>query len=320
MQPPPGISKALLRRVRKHMAASNPESTVVAVDDESDSETIASRLRQLTGTSHASIRDLLTKPTVTDEHVQCYLTRQKVGNALTYQLHMPLSDTYDLHCFSAKVVSGRSIGHPTDGRCYVISFNEMLAAAEDDDYAGDGPICTVRSDRPAMQYTALDTSTPQKELLHASFVTACREASNDNLPQVNLALPLVDALGNVPKEPRVPPNAKEGLGTLKALLTAAPTGEEAAKKGVVVFRAREPEWNEEAQMPVLDFQGRALLASSKNMQLTPRDDNPEQLEYHYLMGKVDDARSNVDFCGPWSCLQALAFALVEFDNASAPMK
>ena len=73
-------------------------------------------------------------------------------------------------------------------------------------------------------------------------------------------------------------------------------------------------------MPVLDFQGRALLASSKNMQLTPRDDNPEQLEYHYLMGKVDDARSNVDFCGPWSCLQALAFALVEFDNASAPMK
>ena len=34
------------------------------------------------------------------------------------------------------------------------------------------------------------------------------------------------------------------------------------------------------------------------------------------MGKVDDDRFNVDFQFPFSALQAFAFAIVVFDNAS----
>ena len=42
--------------------------------------------------------------------------------------------------------------------------------------------------------------------------------------------------------------------------------------------------------------------------------DPEDVRF--LMGKVEENRFNVDFKGPFSCLQAFAVALIVFDNSS----
>ena len=83
----------------------------------------------------------------------------------------------------------------------------------------------------------------------------------------------------------------------------------------VIFKNREPKWSPASNMYQLDFQGRATMASCKNIQLEPMRAGSEA-DVRFLMGKVDDNKFNVDFSYPFSVLQAFAFTLVVFDNSS----
>ena len=55
----------------------------------------------------------------------------------------------------------------------------------------------------------------------------------------------------------------------------------------------QPKWNEASKMYQLDFQGRATMASCKNIQLHAK--NGPDSDVCFLMGKVDDNKFNVDF-------------------------
>jgi len=74
-----------------------------------------------------------------------------------------------------------------------------------------------------------------------------------------------------------------------------------------------PTWNEELRTYTLEYNGRATLASVKNIQLVPEG----SAELHFQMGKVSEHRFNVDWKAPVSPIQAFAIALSVFDNKLA---
>jgi hypothetical protein len=200
-----------------------------------------------------------------------------------------------------------------------------------------------------MDYTAFDNATPPQEMLRATFSTACRDVKNP--AAVEVTVPFLharearqstgDAQNKLLKRPSgaflqalasplaavgstvstfMPPRRPSGArrqSDLQEKSAPATTADGSAPVGVKVLRDRKPEWVSDE--PVLDFFGRAALASSKNMQLVLRDD-VEELNFRFLMGKADAKRTNVDYCAPLSCAQAFAFALALFDNASPPLK
>ena len=300
---------AILRQIKRN-ALRRGAPPPIEVTAESDVGTKLRRLQQLTGTTHADMRTLLTTPMGSGLPVTGFLARVKDGRRLKYELHIDLSPTCALHCFTVKIVAGKSIGYPSDGRCYQISYQA--------DGASEETICTVRSNRAAMEYTAVSASLPPTEVLHAHFKRACRDAAPGKLPSVEFVIPSTDAGGKaVTVEAPSGSVDSDGFGDGKGALLAKLRADAA---GLQVFMNKDPEWSEEQQMPVLDFWGRAELASSKNMQLTPREVDEEAIDYHFLLGKVNDDDFNVDVCGPFSVLQATAIAVIVFDNATAPMK
>ena len=168
----------------------------------------------------------------------------------------------------------------------------------------------VRSDRKAVEYWLYDDgANPEKkeehgplrrEMLFVSFVNSLR---NRNPGAMEVVVPGVDAAGDA--VPIRPSAGKDGIQELlkKNDLTS-----------IVPLKNREPKWNPQSNMYQLDFNGRATLASCKNIQLHPK--NGADSDVVFLMGKVEENKFNVDFKAPLSCMQAFAFALIVFDNSS----
>jgi tubby-related protein 1 len=86
------------------------------------------------------------------------------------------------------------------------------------------------------------------------------------------------------------------------------------KEGLTLLVNKPPIWSDELGTYTLEYNGRATLASVKNMQLVPHDD-PNNLVFQ--MGKVSDTRFNLDFKAPLSPVQAFAIALTVFDTKLA---
>ncbi|KAI9366051.1 Tub family-domain-containing protein [Zopfochytrium polystomum] len=89
---------------------------------------------------------------------------------------------------------------------------------------------------------------------------------------------------------------------------------ERAKTGmdqdIVVLQNKTPQWNEDTQSFVLNFNSRVLLASVKNFQIVHDDD----LDYIIMQfGRVNENRFALDFRYPLSAVQAFAIALTSFD-------
>ncbi|CAD8166309.1 unnamed protein product [Paramecium octaurelia] len=80
---------------------------------------------------------------------------------------------------------------------------------------------------------------------------------------------------------------------------------ESKPKNFQEFQNREAEYCPEAKMFVLPFYNRALIASSKNLQLCQKDNN----KVFFLLGKIDKGLYNLDFQWPISPLQAFQIAM-----------
>ncbi|KAJ3132263.1 hypothetical protein HDU90_007455 [Geranomyces variabilis] len=103
---------------------------------------------------------------------------------------------------------------------------------------------------------------------------------------------------------RVPLNPIDDRDTLSGRLRNGNDRE------ILKLHNKAPQWNDETQSFVLNFNGRVTLASVKNFQIVHDDD----LDYIILQfGRVSDDTFTVDFQYPMSCVQAFAIALTSFD-------
>ena len=85
------------------------------------------------------------------------------------------------------------------------------------------------------------------------------------------------------------------------------------------LRNKEPEWSDELGAYTLEYNGRATLASVKNIQWSPptrrsRAGTPSSC---FQLGKVSDDRFNVDWKAPLSAMQAFGVVGSAFDAVLA---
>ncbi|KAJ3130349.1 hypothetical protein HK098_002578 [Nowakowskiella sp. JEL0407] len=79
---------------------------------------------------------------------------------------------------------------------------------------------------------------------------------------------------------------------------------------ILTLHNKQPQWNDDTQSFVLNFNGRVSMASVKNFQIVHDDD----MEYIIMQfGRVAPDRFTIDFRYPMSPLQAFAIALTSFD-------
>ncbi|CAG8640321.1 1807_t:CDS:2 [Paraglomus brasilianum] len=85
-------------------------------------------------------------------------------------------------------------------------------------------------------------------------------------------------------------------------------------RDILVLHNKSPQWNEETESYVLNFNGRVTLASVKNFQIVHDND----LDYIIMQfGRVSDDTFTMDFMYPICPLQAFAIALTSFDGKLA---
>lgn len=263
-------------------------------------------LHAVLGSRHADLRSLLLEPACSPKLVRCYVVRHKsrMGGGHRFDFFMSLSPTNDMYCFTGKKQS------VAKGCYYSISLDQEESKRSKKDTT-DSFIGKVRSDRKSMEYTLYDDGAPpetkekgtlRRELLYVNFINSLR---NRNPGAMEVIVPRVDAEG---KAVLVRPAQEKHDGLAERNKNPAKVGD------LVSLKNREPKWNPASNMYQLDFQGRATMASCKNIQLHAKD-GPDN-DICFLMGKVDDNKFNIDFKHPMSCLQAFAFALIVFDNSS----
>ncbi|KAI9299281.1 tubby C-terminal-like domain-containing protein, partial [Cunninghamella echinulata] len=81
-------------------------------------------------------------------------------------------------------------------------------------------------------------------------------------------------------------------------------------KDLLVLHNKSPQWNEETQSFVLNFNGRVTQASVKNFQVVHDND----LDYIVMQfGRVERDYFTLDFKYPICLIQAFAIALTSFD-------
>jgi len=295
----PAGGKSGSRADESSTAFSLPKDVSAVSDDQ-----LVQVVQKLLGTKHPDLRSLLVEPAACMSSMRCYVNRHKSRMGGTkFDFFMSISANKDMYCFTGKK-------QPVAKGCY---YSIALDQDESKRSKGSGEsfIGKVRSDRKSVEYTLYDDGVNpdskekgplRRELLHVNFINSLR---NRNPGAMEVIVPSVDSAGNCVA---VQPDASNPDGLSDKL-------EKNKLANCSVFKNREPKWNKESNMYQLDFQGRATLASCKNIQLSPKTGN--EADVRFLMGKVHDNTFNIDFCTPFSALQAFAFALIVFDNSSS---
>lgn len=191
----------------------------------------------------------------------------------------------DMYCFTGKK-------QPVQKGCY-------YSITLDQDAVISRIIGKIRSDRKSEKYTLYDDGVHpdsnekgplRREPMHVNFINSLR---NSNTGAMEVIVPSVDSDGNCIA---VQPDAANPDGLEDKLIKGT-------TENCMVFKNREPKWNKESNMYQLDFQGRATLASCKNIQLSPRVG--AENDVRFLIGKVHDNTFNIDFSAPFSALQVM---------------
>ena len=219
---------------------------------------------------------MLTPGPVT-EYVQCYLQRTKHAMHTEYELYLKEGDTLLATATSAAKDSSVRIFAPPAGG----------AGATDPSPTRLGKL--QRSGALGTEFCLVD----------AGFNTKKKSVWDDERDKVDVG-------------------EMQGRTTLcTASYSVSFTGERklAVKTDNVKFVSKQPTWDAERKKKVLDFRGRVTMASRKNFQLVTLCDTADETHSGPVImqfGKVGKDGFNLDFCGPFSGLQAFGVALSVF--------
>lgn len=302
---PPGRAAAPPNGAARHPPPTAGPGLTPSSDDQ-----LRGVLQRLLGTRHSNLRALLTEPACCDEAVKGFVMRYKsrIGGT-RFDFYMSISKSEDMYCFTARKHSAGKGCH------FTIALDQEESKRSSKAAASESFVGTVRSDRKSTEYYLYDEGygpdskearkggALRRELLYVNFMNSLR---NKDPGMMHVLVP--EVRNGVPAEVR-PASAAAALG--ERLFRGDLTD-------IALLKNREPKYNPESNMYQLDFVGRATLPSCKNIQLHRKDGDPTHVSF--LMGKVEDNKFNVDFKGPFSCLQAFAFALVVFDNSSGGLR
>lgn len=156
----------------------------------------------------------------------------------------------------------------------------------------------------------------RKELAHMHFKNVKHQASGPKVRQLTGAIPGIREDGGVVE---IRPNTKEE--TIGGRLDSGTADVEkhaahAKKSGIMLLNNKSPEWNSNLNAYALNFNGRVLKASVKNIQLVDQA-NPDEILLQF--GRVSDDVFHVDYRFPLNAIQAFGICLTTFAAHQGPL-
>jgi len=286
-------------------------------------------LRHMLQTKHSDLRTLLTQPAFCKQAVRCYVVRHKscMGGVKRFDFFMCISEGYDMYCFTAKDYSGTTQWPPY----YCISIDpgnlnwkSLVVGMLRTDLRSAVSISGSSARKEYTLYEDLDSKSLPL-LRQAGGLVKRGEKEREGLRRELLYVELSNSPGQLRWRSAgavmvLVPRQEESGAIVEVGPVLSHTGQyiaERVKRGdkdnLMELKNREAKWDPVSDCHLLDFHGRATLDSCKNIQL--HKVGGEASDVSFLMGKVEKNKFNVDFKGPFSCLQAFALALSVFDNS-----
>ena len=156
----------------------------------------------------------------------------------------------------------------------------------------------------------------RKELAFMEFTNVKHQKSGPKVRQLTGAIPGLSDAGQ-PLDIR-PANESETICTRLKSGTDDPEkhAQHARKNGIMLLNNKAPEWNTNLNAYALNFNGRVLKASVKNIQLVNAN-NPEEILLQF--GRVSDDVFHVDYRFPLNAIQAFGICLTTFAAHQGPL-
>ncbi|KAJ3108004.1 hypothetical protein HDU97_002584 [Phlyctochytrium planicorne] len=241
------------------------------------------------------------RPLPQGQKLECKIVRRKEGMEKLYpqyELYIEEEDETKVFILAARK---RKKSHPSN---YIITTTRSKTAKSKDEIVGN-----VRSNFLGTAFTIYDSG------------------RNPFKSKEDQSMPIREELGGVLYEPNIlgfkgprkmtvllPAMTKDGMRIPFRPLEEKDTILERHKvpfeKEVLVLHNKTPQWNDDTQSFVLNFNSRVTQASVKNFQIVHDND----LDYIIMQfGRVSDDTFTLDFQYPLSPVQAFGIALTSFD-------
>jgi len=251
--------------------------------------------------SQKNLDDLILKPVSLDQSIKCTLIRSKVKNIPSYELYIEHTDsTFSLLLYSRKV----KIGNHSE---YVITRKTFMTnVPEESEIVG-----RLKSNFVGTAFVLYDNNKKyvkkdKTEELRGELGAVLYEPNILGFKgprKMKVITTRLDENGEfIPCKPR---HTKE---------TLIERSKDPFDREMLVLYNKAPQWNEETQSFVLNFNHRVRIASVKNFQIVNNDD----LDYIIMQfGKKKKNIFTLDFRYPFSALLAFAIALTSLDTKIA---
>ncbi|KAL4831665.1 hypothetical protein H8958_014626 [Nasalis larvatus] len=245
------------------------------------------------------------RPAVPGTRMQCYLTRDKrgvdKGSFPLYSLYLETSDSLKMQ--SHFLLAGRNRRSKTCN--YLISLDPTDLSRDGDNFMGK-----VRSNIFGTKFTIFDNGVnPAQEHLIKNTArirwelgAVCYEPNI--LGYLGPRKMTVILPGTNSRNQRIDVQPRNEW---ESLLSRYQRGE---KQGLLLLHNKTPLWNEENGVYKLNFHGRVTQTSVKNFQIMDPK-HPEHLVLQF--GRVGPDTFTMDFCFPFSPLQAFGICLSSFN-------
>ncbi|XP_070943489.1 tubby-related protein 2 isoform X3 [Macaca nemestrina] len=252
------------------------------------------------------------RPAVPGTRMQCYLTRDRRGvdKGLfpLYYLYLETSDSLKVQSAGPTalghfLLAGRKRRRSKTSN-YLISLDPTDLSRDGDNFVGK-----VRSNIFGTKFTIFDNGVnPDREHLIKNTARIRRE-----LGAVCYEPNILGYLG-----PRKMTAILPGTNSQNQRIDVQPRNEQESllsryqrgeKQGLLLLHSKTPSWNKENGVYTLNFHGRVTRASVKNFQIVDPK-HPEHLVLQF--GRVGPDTFTMDFCFPFSPLQAFGVCLSSF--------